>query len=112
MPTAVHFTASRGGPRNLLAAEGFRTTWGATPHQDQVIGEDATVVRRLEEAGAILVAKLTLGALARGGLLVRRADPESMEPRARLERLLGRLRQRRPPPAWSASPWEVRRSAP
>jgi Asp-tRNA(Asn)/Glu-tRNA(Gln) amidotransferase A subunit family amidase len=54
------------GAKDLLAAEGFRTTWGATPYEDQVIGEDATVVRRLEEAGAILVAKLTLGALAQG----------------------------------------------
>ncbi len=54
------------GAKDLLAVEGFRTTWGATPYQDQVIGEDATVVRRLEEAGAILVAKLTLGALAQG----------------------------------------------
>ena len=54
------------GAKDLLAAEGFRTTWGAVPYQDQVIGEDATVVRRLEEAGAILVAKLTLGALAQG----------------------------------------------
>ena len=54
------------GAKDLLAAEGFRTTWGAKPYEDQVIGEDATVVRRLEEAGAILVAKLTLGALARG----------------------------------------------
>ena len=54
------------GAKDLLAAEGFRTTWGATPYQDQVIGDDATVVRRLEEAGAILVAKLTLGALAQG----------------------------------------------
>ena len=54
------------GAKDLLAAEGFRTTWGAAPYEDQVIGEDATVVRRLEEAGAILVAKLTLGALASG----------------------------------------------
>ncbi len=54
------------GAKDLLAAEGFRTTWGAKPYEDQVIGEDATVVRRLEEAGAILVAKLTLGALAQG----------------------------------------------
>ncbi len=54
------------GAKDLLAAEGFRTTWGATPYEDQVIGEDATVARRLEEAGAILVAKLTLGALAQG----------------------------------------------
>ena len=54
------------GAKDLLATEGFRTTWGAKPYEDQVIAEDATVVRRLEEAGAILVAKLTLGALARG----------------------------------------------
>ena len=54
------------GAKDLLAAEGFRTTWGAKPYENQVIEEDATVVRRLEEAGAILVAKLTLGALARG----------------------------------------------
>jgi Asp-tRNA(Asn)/Glu-tRNA(Gln) amidotransferase A subunit family amidase len=54
------------GAKDLLAAEGFRTTWGAAPYQDQVIGEDATVVSRLEDAGAILVAKLTLGALASG----------------------------------------------
>jgi Asp-tRNA(Asn)/Glu-tRNA(Gln) amidotransferase A subunit family amidase len=54
------------GAKDLLATEGFRTTWGAKPYENQVIGEDATVVRRLAEAGAILVAKLTLGALAQG----------------------------------------------
>ena len=54
------------GAKDLLATEGFRTTWGAAPYREQVIGEDATVVRRLEEAGAVLVAKLTLGALAQG----------------------------------------------
>ena len=54
------------GAKDLLAAEGFRTTWGARSYEDQVIGEDATIVRRLEEAGAILVAKLALGALAQG----------------------------------------------
>src|SRR5690606_14558071 len=42
------------------------TTWGAEPYVDQVIDMDATVVRRLDEAGAVLVAKLTLGALAMG----------------------------------------------
>lgn len=54
------------GAKDLLAARGYRTTWGAKPFEDQVIPEDATVVRRLEEAGAVLVAKLTLGALAWG----------------------------------------------
>ncbi len=54
------------GGKDLLAVKGYRTTWGARPYEDQVIDEDATVVRRLEEAGAVLIAKLTLGALAQG----------------------------------------------
>ncbi|HEX9728647.1 MAG TPA: amidase [Gemmatimonadales bacterium] len=54
------------GAKDLLAARGYRTTWGAKPYEDQVIDEDATVVQRLDEAGAVLVAKLTLGALAQG----------------------------------------------
>ncbi len=54
------------GAKDLLAVKGYRTTWGAMPYKDQVIDCDATVVQRLEEAGAVLVAKLTLGALAWG----------------------------------------------
>jgi len=54
------------GAKDLLATRGFKTTWGAMPYRDQVIDEDATVVKRLEEAGAVLVAKLTMGALAMG----------------------------------------------
>jgi Asp-tRNA(Asn)/Glu-tRNA(Gln) amidotransferase A subunit family amidase len=54
------------GAKDLLAVKGYRTTWGAKPFEQQVIEEDATVVRKLEEAGAVLVAKLTLGALAWG----------------------------------------------
>ena len=54
------------GAKDLLATRGIRTTWGAMPYKDQVIESDATVVKRLEEAGAVLVAKLTLGALAMG----------------------------------------------
>jgi Asp-tRNA(Asn)/Glu-tRNA(Gln) amidotransferase A subunit family amidase len=54
------------GAKDLLAVRGYPTTWGAAPFKDQVIDEDATVVRRLDEAGAVLVAKLTLGALAWG----------------------------------------------
>jgi Asp-tRNA(Asn)/Glu-tRNA(Gln) amidotransferase A subunit family amidase len=54
------------GAKDLLATKGHRTTWGAMPYKDQVIDEDATVVKRLEEAGAVLIAKLTLGALAWG----------------------------------------------
>lgn len=54
------------GAKDLLAVKGYPTTWGATPYRDQVLDETATVVLRLEEAGAVLVAKLTLGALAWG----------------------------------------------
>jgi Asp-tRNA(Asn)/Glu-tRNA(Gln) amidotransferase A subunit family amidase len=54
------------GAKDLLAVRGYKTTWGAEPYKDQVIDLDATVVERLEEAGAVLVAKLALGALAQG----------------------------------------------
>jgi len=54
------------GAKDLLAVKGYRTTWGAAPYKDQMIDEDATVVKRLDAAGAVLVAKLTLGALAEG----------------------------------------------
>jgi Asp-tRNA(Asn)/Glu-tRNA(Gln) amidotransferase A subunit family amidase len=54
------------GAKDLLAAKGYPTTWGAGGFEKQVIDEDATVVKRLDEAGAVLVAKLTLGALALG----------------------------------------------
>lgn len=54
------------GAKDLLAVKGYPTTWGAMPYKDQVIERDATVIRRLEEAGAVLVAKLTMGALAWG----------------------------------------------
>ena len=54
------------GAKDLLSTKGIKTTWGAMPYKDQIINEDATVVKRLEEAGAVLVAKLTMGALAWG----------------------------------------------
>ncbi len=54
------------GAKDLLAVRGYPTTWGAEPYCGQFFDRDATVVRRLDEAGAVLLAKLTLGALARG----------------------------------------------
>ncbi len=54
------------GAKDLLATRDYPTSWGAEPYRTQMIHEDATVVRRLAEAGAVLVAKLTLGALAQG----------------------------------------------
>jgi Asp-tRNA(Asn)/Glu-tRNA(Gln) amidotransferase A subunit family amidase len=52
------------GIKDLFAVRGTKTTWGASPYKDQVIDTDATVYTRLREAGAILVAKLSSGALA------------------------------------------------
>jgi len=54
------------GAKDLIAVPGHKTTWGAGPYKDQILGTKATVVERLEAAGAVLVAKLTLGALAMG----------------------------------------------
>ncbi|HJM53044.1 MAG TPA: amidase [Dehalococcoidia bacterium] len=54
------------GAKDLLAAVGAPTTWGAAPFRDQVFDFDATVVRRLEAAGAVLVAKLAMVELAGG----------------------------------------------
>ncbi len=54
------------GAKDLLATKGIPTTWGAAPYQNQVFDYDATVVERLRDAGAVLVAKLSMGALAQG----------------------------------------------
>jgi Asp-tRNA(Asn)/Glu-tRNA(Gln) amidotransferase A subunit family amidase len=54
------------GAKDLLAVKGYPTTWGAGGFEHQTIDEDATVVQRLDQAGAVLIAKLTLGALAMG----------------------------------------------
>jgi Asp-tRNA(Asn)/Glu-tRNA(Gln) amidotransferase A subunit family amidase len=54
------------GAKDLFATKGIKTTWGAEPYRDQMIDYDATVVERLREAGAVLVAKLSMGALAQG----------------------------------------------
>ena len=54
------------GVKDLLAVEGYKTTWGAAPFKNQNIEHTATIVKKLEDAGAVLIAKLTLGALAMG----------------------------------------------
>lgn len=54
------------GAKDLLSVKGYRTTWGAGGFEQQQFDEDATVVQRLDRAGAVLLAKLTLGALAMG----------------------------------------------
>ncbi|MEZ0609345.1 amidase [Fibrella sp. WM1] len=54
------------GAKDLLARRGYKTTWGSVPYKDQKLDYDATVVKRLEEAGAVLCAKLAVGELAWG----------------------------------------------
>ena len=54
------------GAKDLLAVKGHPTTWGTPPYRDQMLDYDAAVVQRLDAAGAVLIAKLTLGELAQG----------------------------------------------
>lgn len=54
------------GVKDLASVKNYPTTWGAFPYKDQIIDEDAAVVEELEKAGAVLIAKLSSGALARG----------------------------------------------
>ena len=56
------------GAKDLFDTKGILTTWGAEPYQNRVPQNDATVIERLRRAGAVLVAKLSMGALAQGGL--------------------------------------------
>jgi Asp-tRNA(Asn)/Glu-tRNA(Gln) amidotransferase A subunit family amidase len=54
------------GAKDLLAAKGAPTTWGVSPYKDRIFDFDATVIQKLEQAGAVLLAKLSLGELAMG----------------------------------------------
>ena len=56
------------GAKDLIAAKGYPTTWGSGAYEHQMIDEDATVVQRLDEAGAVLIAKLASGELAGGDI--------------------------------------------
>ena len=54
------------GIKDLFSFKNYPTTWGSAPYKNQMIDETATVIEKLEEAGAVLIAKLVSGALARG----------------------------------------------
>jgi Asp-tRNA(Asn)/Glu-tRNA(Gln) amidotransferase A subunit family amidase len=56
------------GVKDLFDTKGIRTTWGAKPYENRVAQVDATIVERLRDAGAVLCAKLSMGALAQGGV--------------------------------------------
>ncbi|MFP5378259.1 MAG: amidase [Vicinamibacteria bacterium] len=68
------------GIKDLFATKGIPTTWGAAPYADQVFDHDATVVERLREAGAVLVAKLSTGELAIGDLWFRARTRNPWDP--------------------------------
>jgi Asp-tRNA(Asn)/Glu-tRNA(Gln) amidotransferase A subunit family amidase len=55
------------GVKDLFASKGYKTTWGAEPFAEQMLDYDATVIERCDKAGAVLLAKLSMGALAMGG---------------------------------------------
>ena len=78
------------GGKDLFATKGIPTTWGAGPFQNQVFDYDATIVERLREAGAVLVAKLSMGALAQGDRWFRGQTRTPVEPGERIERIVGR----------------------
>jgi aspartyl-tRNA(Asn)/glutamyl-tRNA(Gln) amidotransferase subunit A len=61
------------GAKDLLATKGIPTTWGCAPYRERIIDQDATVVRKLREAGAVLVAKLSMVELA-GGMGYKQAN--------------------------------------
>jgi Asp-tRNA(Asn)/Glu-tRNA(Gln) amidotransferase A subunit family amidase len=69
------------GAKDLIAYPGYPTTWGATPFKDRIINETATVATRLEEAGAVMLAKLSLGALAMGDQWFRGRTRSPWDPR-------------------------------
>jgi len=54
------------GVKDIVSVKGYKTTWGADPFKEQTFDFDASVVKRLDDAGAVLVAKLTTGELAFG----------------------------------------------
>jgi Asp-tRNA(Asn)/Glu-tRNA(Gln) amidotransferase A subunit family amidase len=54
------------GIKDAFSVRGYPTTWGAEPFRDRTIDRDATVAEKLEEAGAVLLAKLSMGRLATG----------------------------------------------
>ena len=78
---------------------GYPTTWGAGGFEQQTFEEDAAVVQRLDAAGAVLVAKLTLGALAMG-TNGSAGDTQSVESEPGIERVVCRVQPRRRRDAW------------
>ena len=75
------------GLKDLFDTKGIVTGWGAEPFRDRVPEADATIVRKLRAAGAVLLGKTTVGALAYNDLWYGGLHPQSLEPQRRLERI-------------------------
>ena len=99
------------GAKDLIAYPGYPTTWGATPYKGRVIEGKATVAARLEEAGAVMLGKLSLGALAQGDLWFGGRTRSPWDPRTGSSGSLGRIGVSRGRRAWSALRSAARRSA-
>ena len=78
------------GVKDLFSTKGVRTTWGSRDFENRIIDEDAEVVVRLRDAGAVLMAKLATGPVREQRLVVSRAHEQSVGHQARLERIVGR----------------------
>ena len=82
------------GAKDLFATKGIRTTWGAEPFKDQIIDHNATIIEKLQQAGAVLVAKWIKalhGLVGVGRLVVWRHDAEPLEYRKDVVRFFGRF---------------------
>jgi hypothetical protein len=78
------------GVKDLFATKGVRTTWGSKDFENRVIDEDAEVVRRLRDAGAVLIAKLSTGLFRAGRPVVSRPHEQPVGSAPRLEWLVSR----------------------
>ena len=81
------------GAKDLFSVPGYPTTWGAMPYQNQVRKDTSDVIAKLEASGAVLIAKLTLGALAMGDVWYGGVTKNPWKPRSRLQWLIGRFGQ-------------------
>ena len=93
------------GVKDLFATKGIPTTWGAEPYRHQVFDYDAAVVEKLEAAGAILLAKLSMGALAQDDIWFKGKTKKPLESGGRFERFERRFRVRRVRRSGSVRDW-------
>ena len=84
------------GAKDIIAAKGYRTTWGSGAYQEQVLDYDATVIEQVRDAGAVLIAKLTSGEFAAGSNWFGGRTNNPVESRTEFRWVVGPDRVRRP----------------